>query len=223
VQQIDAPVHHWQGLGARFAIYTNLALAERILGQAKMQRRIETRAEYVARRFRSEERDMHPLYAHLEFGHMLDFYCDESVSQWRQIAHSHGRSLLAPFVCRSVVGAALAVERRRRYLANRRIKYLLKDLLKRRVPTFDVDAQKAGGDLPFPRYIRSGPLMNAFDRYLMPDVVEPGIAAATREAPDWLTWNLLTLAIWRDEVLVDATLPVVPGTHVLAPSSTSGS
>jgi hypothetical protein len=49
----------------------------------------------------------------------------------------------------------------------------------------------------------------------------PGIAAATRAAPDWLTWNLLTLAVWRDEVLADTTLTPRPGTRVLAPSSSS--
>jgi hypothetical protein len=221
LRQVEAPMHRWQGVGARFAIYTNPVLAERILGQTATQQRIEARAAYVAERFRSEELDANPLYAHLEFGHMLDFYCDESVSQWRQLAQAQGRSLLAPFVCRSVVGAALAVRRRQRYIANGRIKYLLKDLLKQRLPPFDVDAQKAGGDLPFPRYLRSGPLKNAFDHYAIPDIVDSGIAAATRAAPDWLTWNLLTLAIWRDEVLADTTLTPRPGTRVLAPSSSS--
>jgi hypothetical protein len=114
--------------------------------------------------------------------------------------------LFAPFVCRSAVEAVLAVRRSQRYIANGRIKYLLKDLLKQRLPAFNVDEQKAGGDLPFPRYLTSGPLKNAFDRNAMPEIVDREIAAATRAAPDWLTWNLLTLAIWRDEVLADAAL-----------------
>jgi asparagine synthase (glutamine-hydrolysing) len=218
VVQIAMPISHWQGLGARFALYTNIPVAEQILGQATIKRRIEARAEYVERRFRSEERDLHPLYAHLEFGHVLDFYCDESVSQWRQIAHARGKGLFAPFVFGSVVRAALAVERGERYLANGRIKYLLKDLLKRRVPAFDVDAQKAGGDLPFSRYLKSGPLRDTFDQYLMPDLVEPRVSAVTREAADWLTWNLLTFAIWRDELFANTTLGILPGTYILAPS-----
>jgi hypothetical protein len=106
--------------------------------------------------------------------------------------------------------------RGRRYIADGRIKYLLKDLLKRRLPAFDVDAPKAGGDLPLARYLSGGPLKDAFERYPMPDFVDHDVAAATRAAPDWLTWNLLTLAIWRDEVLADAALAPLPGTRVLA-------
>ena len=48
-------------------------------------------------------------------------------------------------------------------------------------------------------------------------------SAATRADPDWLTWNLLNLAIWRDEVLADPTLAPLPGTRILAPSSSNRS
>ena len=65
-------------------------------------------------------------------------------------------------------------------------------------------------------------LKDAFERYAMPDFVDRDIAAATRAAPDWLTWNLLTLAIWRDEVLADAALAPLPGTRVLALSAGMG-
>jgi hypothetical protein len=41
---------------------------------------------------------------------------------------------------------------------------------------------------------------------------------ATRVDPDWLTWNLLTLAIWRDEVLTNPALAPLSGTRVLAVS-----
>jgi asparagine synthase (glutamine-hydrolysing) len=222
-RQVDAPVDSWEGLGARYAIYTNLLLAERILGTAMVRQRIEARAAYVVQRFRSEERDADPFFAHIEFGHILDFYCDDCASRWRQLAHAHGKSLLAPFVSRSVVSAALGVPRGRRYVANGRVKYLLKDLLKRRLPAFEVDAPKAGGDLPFRRYLSSGPLMGAFERYAMPDLIDRQIAAATRADPDWLTWNLLNLAIWRDEVLADPTLAPLPGTRILAPSSSNRS
>jgi asparagine synthetase B (glutamine-hydrolysing) len=214
--RIEAPVEDWQGLGARYAVYTNPALVERILGVAKVQQRIEERAAYAAARFCSEERDANPLFAHLEFGHMLTFHCGDGVSRWRQMAHAHGKSLLLPFISRSVVAEALAVPRTHRYIANGRVKYLLKDLLKRRLPTFDIDAPKIGGDLPFTRYLASGPLTEAFDRYAITDLVDRQTADASRAAPDWLTWNLLTLAIWRDEVLADSTLAPLSGTRVLS-------
>jgi asparagine synthetase B (glutamine-hydrolysing) len=217
LRRVKAPIEDCQGLGAHYAIYTNPVLAERILGHAKVQERIERRVAYTAARFRSEERDTNPLFAHLEFGHMLSFHCSDGVSRWRQIAHARGKSLLLPFISRSVVAEALSVPRAHRYIAHGRVKYLLKDLLKRRRPTFDIDKPKVGGDLPFRRYLMNGPLTEAFDHYAITDLVDRQTAFATRAAPDWLTWNLLTLAIWRDLVLADSTLAPLSGTRVLSP------
>jgi asparagine synthetase B (glutamine-hydrolysing) len=157
LRRIETPIGDWQGWGPRYGIYANAVLAERVIGAATMQQRIEARATYVAERFRSEERDDNPLFAHLEFGHMLIFYCSDAMSHWRQLAQIQGKSLLAPYASRSVVEAALAVPRNRRYIDRGRIKYLAKDLLKRRLPSFDVDAPKAGGDLPIQRYFGSNP------------------------------------------------------------------
>jgi hypothetical protein len=64
--------------------------------------------------------------------------------------------------------------------------------------------------------VLGAPLKDAFERYAMPDLVDREAAAATRAAPDWVTWKLLTLAIWRDEVLGDRTLAPAANTRVLA-------
>ena len=112
VQQVEVPIDDWRGLGARVALSTNPVLVERIVGTAMMRQRIEARAAYVAARFHSEERDADPLFAHLEFGHMMDFYCTDSISRWRQLAYADGKSVLAPFAGRSIVAAALTVPRR---------------------------------------------------------------------------------------------------------------
>ncbi|MGE0117316.1 MAG: asparagine synthase-related protein [Dongiaceae bacterium] len=221
LRRIEAAVGDREGLGPRYAIVTNWELAERILGAQTVRERIDSRAVYVAERFHSEERDENPLFAHLEFGHVLSLLTDEPLSNWRQLMHTHGKCMLAPFACRSVVEAALAVPRSRRYVANGRMKYLLKDLLKRRLPAFEVDVRKATGDLPLGRYFLDGPLKAAFERYAMPDFVDRDVAAATCAAPDWLTWNLLSFAIWRDEVLSNAALALSFSTRVFSPSSSA--
>jgi hypothetical protein len=219
LRRIETAVGDWEGLGSRYSIVTNWELAGRILGAETVRERIESRAIYVTERFRSEERGGSPLFEHLEFGHVLSLLTDEPLSNWRQLMHTYGKCMLAPFVCRSVVEAALAVPRSRRYVANGRMKYLLKDLLKRRLPAFEVDVRKATGDLPLARYFLGGPLKNAFERYAMPDFVDRDVAAATCAAADWLTWNLLSFAIWRDEVLSDTALALPSSTRVFSPPS----
>jgi asparagine synthetase B (glutamine-hydrolysing) len=214
LRRIEVPVDHWQGLGAHHAVYTNPVLAERILGLPTVRECFERRVAYTAARFRSEEQSSNPLFAHLEFGHMLSLHCGDGASRWRQIAHAHGKSLLLPFTSRSVVREALAVPRTRRYISRGRVKYLLKELLKQRRPTFNIDAPKAGGDLPFTRYMMNGVLTEAFDRYSITDFIDRQTALATRATPDWLTWHLLTLAIWRDQVLADPALEPLSGTRI---------
>ena len=53
----------------------------------------------------------------------------------------------------------------------------------------------------------------------VPDFVDRDVAAATCTAPDWLTWNLLGLAIWRDEVLTNVALALPSSTRVFSPPS----
>jgi hypothetical protein len=217
-RQIQAPVLSWQGLAMQFAFYTdtgNLGLAVRLLGEDTVRTRIEQRAEYVRARFRSMDESGNWLHAHLEFGHMIDFYCDDSVTQWRQLAQWHGKSLIAPFLARPVVECALAVPRSRRYIKRNRVKYLLKDLLKCRLPAFDADAPKGAGDLPIKRYLESGCLKGVFDQFPMPDFVEPTTAAGLTQSSVWITWSLLTFAIWQDLVLRDQNLGLRPRTRTL--------
>jgi hypothetical protein len=213
LRQLEAPLLDWSGFACRSLLRTNLKGAETILGAQKVRERIEAPAAFVVERFRSEERDRNPLFEHLELGHMMSFFCAESVSQWRHLAHSRGKNLLAPFGCRTVVEAALSVPRRQRYFASGRAKYLLKDLLKRRLPAFDAEARKLGSDMPFARFFSTGPLKNAFERFPMLDIVDRSVAAELSEHPDWLTWNLLSLAIWQKEVLSDPALTPGPQTQ----------
>lgn len=216
LRQLALDVGDPHAVAGRASLFSNLPLVTRILGAAQIDARIASHTAYVGARFRSEETDPAVLWRHIEFTHIADYFCDDATSRWRQMMHTRGKSVVSPYLTRSVVNAALAFPRRLRYAQGERMKHLLKDLLRARVPTFDSDAAKIGGDVPFQRYFRSGPLKEAFARYAMPDGVDAETAAATQAQPDMLTWNLLSFAIWRDEVLKDRTLAPPPGTRAFA-------
>jgi asparagine synthetase B (glutamine-hydrolysing) len=212
LRQVEAPLIDWRGHASRYTLRTNMPLAQAILGTEKVRERMERRVALAGERFQSEESDGNPAFAHLELGHMASFLCEDSISHWRQLAHTHGKTFLAPFACRSVVESALAVPRRRRYVAGGRAKHLLKDLLKRRLPAFDVNAKKLGSDIPIARFFTTGPLRGAFEQFPMPDFVDRSVRPALQEHPDWLNWNLLSLAVWQKEVLRDPGLAIGPQT-----------
>lgn len=216
LRQLALDVADPHAVAGRSSLFSNLPLVTRILGADRIDAQLASHTAYVGARFRSEEADPAALWRHIEFAHIADYFCDDASSRWRQMMHTRGKSVVSPYLTRSVVNAALAFPRRLRYAQGERMKHLLKDLLKARVPSFDSDAEKIGGDVPFQRYFRSGPLKESFTRYAMPDGVDAETAAATQAQPDMLTWNLLSFAIWRDEVLKDRTLAPPPGTRAFA-------
>jgi hypothetical protein len=157
-----------------------------------------------------------------EAAHLCCLFGHDHPRHWRQVAAAHGVSLVAPFATRRLVDRALSTPPTRRYvpaprraLARRslRPKYLLKTLLDRRRPGYPTERPKGSGALPIDRYFAAGPLADAFDRYELPAVVprsarEPIVAG---EAP--VAWNLLTYAVWRDEVLASPDVGRLPGTR----------
>ncbi len=194
------------GYAMEFAIYSDLPLARRMVGERLVEERLQARLEYVRSCVELPTESPDALSAHLELGHWLDFYCDDTVSLWRQLAHGRGKFLIAPFTNPEVARAALEVAVRDRYVRRGTAKHLLKSLLKRRLPAYPVHQPKGGSGLPFVRYAQEGPLREVFRRYAIPDFAGLEDARALLSTPSWITWNAMTYAIWSSRVLHSRTL-----------------
>jgi asparagine synthase (glutamine-hydrolysing) len=162
-----------------------------------------------------------------EAAHLCCLFGHDHLRHWRQVAAAHGVSLLAPFATRRLTECALSVPADRRYvpsprraLARRslRPKYLLKTLLGRRRPSYPTERPKGSGALPIGRYLADGPLAGTFDRYELPAVVTRPARERIVAGDAPVAWNLLTYAVWRDEVLEARNVGLMPGTRTVSRS-----
>ncbi len=215
--RFDRPVTDARSFAHRFAFFTDPDVVGEMVGHGSVARRVRAQHDYVADRVEHTAAD--PATAHLELGHLLSFFQHNTVNQWRQLAHGHGKTLVAPFKTTSLASCALDVPPDRRYvqgpsnLHSLQPKYLLKRLLERRLPAYPTDREKGAGALPVERYFTDGSLADVFERYEPPAFVPDAMRADHVESFGPVTWNLVTYAVWRDRVLRNAGLDTVPGTR----------
>lgn len=216
-RQFDRSLADGESFAQQFAFFTDPDVVGEMVGSELVDRRVRAQHDYVADRVAATADE--PATAHLEFGHLLSFFQHNTVNQWRQLAHGHGKTLVAPFKTASLARCALSVPADRRYvqglsgLGALDAKYLLKRLLARRLPDYPTGRKKGAGALPVERYFEEGPLADVFGRYELPSFVPASMRADHVESFGPVTWNLITYAVWRDRVLRNPDLGQVPGTR----------
>jgi asparagine synthase (glutamine-hydrolysing) len=188
------PVGSVRGLAARIACYTDFDFVEKIFGTSEVERRLQKRLDYVLELCPFLSPESRGADAHLEAGHMVDYFCDDAVSIWRQSAMSYGGYLIAPFTDPTIVRAALAFPTRIRYRRRRESKPGLKTLLRRYLPEYDTGLPKLSTGLPIRRFLASGPLCQ--NPYFTPPDFFPN-PQRLGEYPPWIAWSVLTLSAWQ--------------------------
>jgi len=202
----------------RLPFFTDPDLVGRITDPETVRERYARSLRYVTERVHRDA-GRRGFAAQVELAHLLGYFRHNTVDQWRQLGYVHGHELVAPFKTRRVVDAALSMPAERRYveglasIRSRSAKYVPKRLLKRRLPGYPVYREKGAGSLPVERYVESGPLSDAFERYDPPAFVPDALRAAHVESFGPVTWNLLTWAVWRDRVLQNPAVERVAGTE----------
>ncbi|MXR19584.1 hypothetical protein [Halobacterium bonnevillei] len=92
-------------------------------------------------------------------------------------------------------------------------KYIPKTLLSRRLPEFSGPRETGDSSVPVARYLTDGPLQSAVERYDPPAFLAPASYERHVQSDGSLTWELLTYSVWRDRVLREPDLGLVPGTE----------
>jgi asparagine synthase (glutamine-hydrolysing) len=171
-----------------------------------MRSRLERRLQYVLDicPFLSATETGHD--AQLEAAHLVDYFCDDAVSIWRQAAMSYGGYLISPFTDPGIVRSSLCFSRRDRYSRHGETKPALKALLRKRLSGYDVGQPKLASGLPVERFVHSGPLRD--HRYGDPPDFFPSVKdLGTDRYPPWIAWSILTLSMWRLLVAADPGTP----------------
>ncbi|MFB6166126.1 MAG: asparagine synthase-related protein [Haloarculaceae archaeon] len=204
----------------QYSTYTNPELVASLFDEGLVADRCRRQVAYARDRIELDEtagrfgRQAALRHALLVFGHRVG-------ARWRQLAFAHGNSLIAPFETRRLLECAASVPADERFvqgiagLRDLSTKYLLKRTLENRLPAYDTGREKGAGVLPFERYVDSGPLADVFETYDPPAFATAERCRAVLDDGGRQGWNLVTYAIWRDRVLDNPDLTVVPSTERL--------
>jgi hypothetical protein len=128
---------------------------------------------------------------HARLGHQLGLWC--------------GREFVFPYGDEAIVKAAFSFEPIARYCFGRRVKPILKTALESRIPTSVTRKQKGyssafeQGVIP---WMRKGVLYDMVQAIERPAFIERAGFENKIEQPDWFTWKLLNLDLFKKHVLM---------------------
>lgn len=171
---------------------------------------LQSKLDYVDERVALETGPSQRVQHNFEYRHWAFTLADPILVERHQ-AQARGKALINPFGSPLVVGTALAVPVRQRYVKGLRGKWLVKELLRKRLPGYPIDQRKGNTALPLERFYHDGPLDRIWDRYDVPAVFT-GKARDAVVAGNCLTWQAIAFAVWDTHVARNPALKPHPAT-----------
>jgi asparagine synthetase B (glutamine-hydrolysing) len=188
------------GFGCQGAVYTDYTLLNNVFGETEIRQRLENCRDYLFERV-----DMIPnannFTRHSQVFHWMNYFGGEIVMLYRHFANAFGKDLVAPFLNAAVVEAALASPANVRYQRGYDSKYLLKELLQKRVRRYDAHKKKGYTHLPFDRFYKFGSLSNIWEKVERPNLFDRPVEDEIINSKGWMAWNLILYAILRQHVM----------------------
>lgn len=211
-REMSMPPESVRGFGQRAETYVEFDMLEMIFGTEAVAKRLTNRFEYVAKRAALTAPQSDTFSRHCEIASWVELLCDDFGSQMRHLATANDKAVLLPYLSGSVVGSALRIPANERYLRRWEGKYILKGLLRRRLPGYPTHQRKGATFLaPFPQYYRAGPLSRIWDRYQVPDFLCGPVRDQILSSPLRLTYSAISYAIWTHRVHQSSSLGLLSG------------
>ncbi len=137
--------------------------------------------------------------SHIELGHWMTVF-GNALYEERMVTNPLGRAATCPYADAGVMRELARIPLEDRYIDGYRAKWILKDLLRQKVPEYPVDQRKKATALPWERFYLDGPLSGIWDRYDIPDLFPPAAQEQLRSDPTATTWNAITWAMWDERI-----------------------
>lgn len=139
--------------------------------------------------------------------HAFDVITDSmhTISLNYQMGLYSDMELVFPFADDLIIKSSYKFDPLIRYYHNHRIKPILRNGLKANVPTLDMDKPKGwsgmGPEFLF-KLMREGELRDKVQSIERPGFINQADFQGKLEQPDWFTWNMLTVDIFKKQVLI---------------------
>ncbi len=195
--------------GSALEYHGDMSLTVRMLGTEPIYSLNRRMLQEVTDRVDLETEEDDGFFRHIELTQWRYLFADLALVG-NHTVQALGKEQVQPYSSWRVISEHLKVPARQRYYRGFAGKWMLKELLARRLPDYRVNKRKLATGLPFARYYANGPLARVWDRYEVPSVIPAELHDAIRSAPSPMTWKAITHAIWLDQVVKDADLAAHP-------------
>ncbi len=192
-KRLNSPMHHINTVG----MYTDWELMARCFPKQTLAEALSVKRDMEARYLGSD--------IMVEQYQMVDFLTDSTTpaSLVYQLGLFHDRQFIFPYADAAVLQASFLFDPMHRYTAGNRIKPVLKSALEQRLPSIVTEKPKGwsgvGDDLW--DWMRQGDLRDLVHAIERPPFLDRREFERKIEQPDWFTWNLLTLDVFKKYVL----------------------
>jgi hypothetical protein len=139
----------------------------------------------------------------LIIGHTINYISEDQIAFVRDLAASKLKKVYAPFNDRQLIDQFNSINASTRYVEDGISKPMLKHILAKRLPYYNLRNLKLGSGLPRTRYFLNGPLKNAFKTYPPPPILQELLCAIGKPTwtNSWVLWPALSYSIWYNECL----------------------
>lgn len=204
------------GYAGQTFMTADLNLVHAAFGPDLVKDRLAKRLRYVIDHAPEQRDNVSAFLRHFELAHWGTYFCGDHATQFRQLGLAHGKTVAVPFHTSAMMAAAARIPPEKRYFRGLNGKYLLKRLLKNRVPDYPINQRKGASLLPFATLCKDTTLSQIWERYDLPDWCTGDLKARVMDPRDGLSRDAITWAVWEREVLRNPDLRIIEATRELS-------
>ena len=190
---------HPDGFAGDTRTHGDTSLFESTVGPELPRAVKEAQIAYVLERVEGAGSRDTSFLTHIEIGHWMTVF-GNALYEERMSTHPIGALATCPYADDGVLRELSRIPLGERYITGLRAKWILKDLLRQKVPDYPVDQRKKATALPWGRFYTSGVLSDIWERYDIPDFLPTSIHDELRTRPSATAWNAITWAMWDERI-----------------------
>ncbi|MDJ0664458.1 MAG: asparagine synthase C-terminal domain-containing protein [Acidimicrobiia bacterium] len=198
--RFSRPLLDRRGYGATARASGDTPLLERAVGRKAIDAANQASLDYAVDRVVLTADPMSRFFSQIELAHWHVVMVNP-VRSANAACQAAGKSSFAPYCAPNVLNALATIPVRDRYIRGLSAKWILKELLTRKVPDYPVNQRKKATALPWRRFYENGPLQDVWERYEVPDLFDSEQRAELVARPIATTWVAISHAIWLERVV----------------------
>ncbi len=173
-------------------------LLRKVVGKGLIEDVQRDHLKYITDRIELVADPESPLFSHIELAHWSVLLINPMMSS-QASARANGKVVAGPYNSPNLLAALATIPAEDRYIRGLSAKWILKDLLARRLPEYPINRRKKSTALPWRRFYERGPLTGFWDNYAIPGIFLD-LEDELTSTPSATTWSAISYAVWEKQV-----------------------